>query len=75
MSASTGSPIAAGRGLLARRSFFEWWIIGLFAFGVAARASYYLSPFGVPDSDEAVGGLMAQDALRGRLTAFMWGQA
>ncbi len=57
------------------QTLFEWWITGLVLFGVAGRVSFYTSPFGVPDSDEAVGGLMAEDALRGKLTAFMWGQA
>jgi len=56
-------------------SFFDWWITGLVAFGVAGRIAFYTAPFGVPDSDEAVGGLMAKDALHGHLTAFMWGQA
>lgn len=57
------------------RSFFELWIAALLLFGVAGRVAFYTAPFGVPDSDEAVGGLMAQDVLKGHLTAFMWGQA
>ena len=54
---------------------FEWWIAALLVLGVAGRISFYLSPFGVPDGDEAVGGLMAEDVLHGHLTTFMWGQA
>ena len=57
------------------RSLFEWWIAGLVLFGIAGRVSFYTSPFGVPDSDEAIGGLMAKDVLHGHFTAFMWGQA
>jgi hypothetical protein len=56
------------------RSFFEIWIAALVLFGVAGRVAFYIAPFGVPDSDEAVGGLMAKDVLHGHLTAFMWGQ-
>jgi hypothetical protein len=57
------------------RTLFDWWIVGLFAFGIAGRVYFYTSPFGVFDGDEAVGGLMARDALHGHLTTFMWGQA
>ena len=57
------------------RSLFDWWIVGLVAVGVAGRVYFYTSPLGVPDADEAIGGLMARDALHGHLTAFMWGQA
>lgn len=52
------------------------WLIGIALFGVAARVGFYLSPFGVPDADEAVGGLMARHALQGEwLSVFYWGQA
>ena len=35
-----------------------------------------MSPFGVPDADEAVGGLMALHLLHGTsISAFYWGQA
>ena len=53
-----------------------WWLVGLGLFGVAARVGFYLSPFGVPEADEAVGGLMARHALHGEwLSVFYWGQA
>ena len=43
---------------------------------MAARVGFYLSPFGVPEADEAVGGLMARHALHGEwLSVFYWGQA
>ncbi|HEY5058563.1 MAG TPA: glycosyltransferase family 39 protein, partial [Gaiellaceae bacterium] len=34
----------------------------------------WISPYGVPDSDEAVGGLMAKHALAGNFSVFYWGQ-
>jgi dolichyl-phosphate-mannose-protein mannosyltransferase len=43
--------------------------------GVALRAWVYRSAIGVPDSDEAVMGLMARHVLHGQLTTFYWGQA
>lgn len=76
---STGQEVAVGQRrwneVKRPRTPFGWWIAGLIALGVAGRIAFYTAPFGVPDSDEAVGGLMARDALRGHLTAFMWGQA
>ena len=57
-------------------SSVRWWLVGIALFGLAARVGFYLSPFGVPEADEAVGGLMAKHALRGEwLSVFYWGQA
>jgi hypothetical protein len=51
----------------------------LFALAVAAGAALrvwvHRSALGIPDSDEAVVGLMADHATRGELTTFFWGQA
>lgn len=55
--------------------FFGLWIAALVLFGVAGRIAFYTSPFGAPDSDEAIGGLMAKYALGGHFTVFFWGQA
>jgi hypothetical protein len=54
---------------------FELSIAGLIVLGLAGRVAFYTSGFGDPDSDEAVGGLMAKDVLHGHPTTFMWGQA
>jgi 4-amino-4-deoxy-L-arabinose transferase-like glycosyltransferase len=44
--------------------------------GLAGRIAFYVSPFGVPDADEGVGGLMAKHELHGQFVgAFYWGQA
>ena len=49
--------------------------IGAFiALGIALRVLIWVSPWGVPESDEAVGGLMAQHLLSGGLSVFYWGQ-
>ena len=42
--------------------------------GVALRVWVYRSALGVPDSDEAIVGLMARHVRDGELTAFFWGQ-
>ncbi len=42
--------------------------------GVAARVLVWISAAGIPDSDEAVGGLMARHALDGHFAVFYWGQ-
>ena len=59
----------------ADRSSFGLWFAALILLGVVGRVAFYTSPFGVPDSDEAIGGLMAKDALGGHFTTFFWGQA
>jgi Dolichyl-phosphate-mannose-protein mannosyltransferase len=52
------------------------WLVFLVVVGIVGRVAYYLSPFGVPDADEAVGGLMAKHELHGQfISAFYWGQA
>ena len=45
------------------------------ALGVAFRAYAYRSVLGIPNSDEAVLGLMARHAVHGELTTFIWGEA
>jgi hypothetical protein len=42
--------------------------------GIALRVWVYRSELGIPDSDEAVVGLMARHVLDGELTTFFWGQ-
>jgi hypothetical protein len=43
--------------------------------GIALRVWVHRSALGVPDSDEAVVGLMVRHAAHGDLTTFFWGQA
>ena len=52
-------------------------VIGvLLLVGVVGRVAFWISPFGVPDADEAVGGLMALNLLHGNsISTFYWGQA
>jgi hypothetical protein len=45
------------------------------AAGIALRVWVHRSPLGIPDSDEAVVGLMVDHAMRGELATFFWGQA
>jgi len=60
----------------ARPAWFSAWIVLLALVGVVGRIAFYRSPFGVPDADEAVGGLMARHELHGQFVgAFYWGQA
>jgi 4-amino-4-deoxy-L-arabinose transferase-like glycosyltransferase len=42
--------------------------------GGVARVLVWVSSAGIPDSDEAVGGLMAKHALAGDFSVFYWGQ-
>jgi 4-amino-4-deoxy-L-arabinose transferase-like glycosyltransferase len=57
-------------------AWFPAWIVLLALVGIAGRIAFYVSPFGVPDADEAVGGLMAKHELHGQFVgAFYWGQA
>jgi hypothetical protein len=54
------------------------WIVlfGLVAVaGLALRIWVHRSALGVPDSDEAVVGLMVRHAVHGELATFFWGQA
>lgn len=60
------------------RTARSWWIavLGLTAVaGIVLRVWTYRSALGVPDSDEAVVGLMVRHVLHGHLTTFFWGQA
>jgi 4-amino-4-deoxy-L-arabinose transferase-like glycosyltransferase len=43
--------------------------------GIVTRFVVWLSAYGVPEADEAVGGLMAKHVLDGDLSTFYWGQA
>jgi 4-amino-4-deoxy-L-arabinose transferase-like glycosyltransferase len=45
------------------------------ALGIGFRVWTYRNAAGVPDSDEAVVGLMARHILHGQFTTFFWGQA
>lgn len=47
----------------------------LIALGVVARVVIWVSPWGLPDADEATGGLMARHLLSGDFSVFLWGQA
>ena len=42
--------------------------------GIAVRIWSYRTSVGIPDSDEAIVGLMARHALHGHLSVFYWGQ-
>jgi len=62
------------RGLTSPR-ILRWSLVAAAAAtGIALRAWVYGSALGVPDSDEAVVGLMARHALHGELATFYWGQ-
>lgn len=61
--------------LIRQLSPFTLWISGLLLIGVVGRAAFWLSPLGVLDADEAVGGLMAKHQLVGQVNVFYWGQA
>jgi 4-amino-4-deoxy-L-arabinose transferase-like glycosyltransferase len=46
----------------------------LIAAGIAGRVVIWLSPWGVPEADEAAGGLMARHLFSGDFSLFYWGQ-
>ena len=50
-------------------------IAAAFVSGIALRVWVYRSALGIPDSDEAVVGLMALHLLDGEWTTFFWGQS
>jgi hypothetical protein len=55
-----------------------WWPVALVLVGIAGiafRVFAYRAMIGIPNSDEAVLGLMARHVLHGDFTAFVWGQA
>jgi dolichyl-phosphate-mannose-protein mannosyltransferase len=61
-----------------RRLVVSRWTVTLAAAavaGLALRVWVYRSTLGIPNSDEALIGLMARHVLDGELTVFMWGQA
>jgi 4-amino-4-deoxy-L-arabinose transferase-like glycosyltransferase len=49
-------------------------IVLLIVAGIALRVVVWLSPWGIPEADEAVGGLMARHLFSGGLSVFYWGQ-
>lgn len=72
--------IAVERAQLAslRRVALSRWavLVGLATVtGIGLRIGVYQSSLGIPNSDEAVLGLMAMHVLHGQFTTFMWGQA
>ncbi len=50
-------------------------LVGTAITAVALRVWIYRSPLGVPDSDEAIVGLMTRHILHGGVTTFFWGQS
>jgi hypothetical protein len=52
----------------------RWGVVLTGIAGIALRVWVYRSPLGVPDSDEAVVGLMARHVLHGDVATFFWGQ-
>ena len=63
---------------LRRRPVFTRWPV-LFALvavaGIALRVWIYRSALGIPNSDEAICGLMVLHALRGDISTFYWGSS
>ena len=60
-----------------RRASWSLWGVTLVLVGLTGavlRLWVYQSPLGIPDSDEAVVGLMARYILHGSFTTFFWGQ-
>lgn len=49
-------------------------IAGMFGLGIVGRVVIWRSVYGLPESDEAVGGLMARHLLSGNFSVFYWGQ-
>jgi hypothetical protein len=68
------APAAATRVGL-RREFLGVGLALAVAGGIGLRIWVYRSALGIPDSDEAVVGLMARHILHGQFTTFFWGQA
>jgi hypothetical protein len=62
---------------LGRLAVSRWAVlVGVtFVAGVVLRVWLYRSNLGIPNSDEAVFGLMAMHAMHGEFTTFLWGQA
>jgi hypothetical protein len=60
-----------------RAGTLRWWVLFVLAAGagIARRVWVHRSALGIPDSDEAVVGLMVDHAMDGELTTFFWGQA
>lgn len=59
---------------LSRRAVGVAAFAAVFAAGLALRIWVSGAAVGIPDSDEAVVGLMVRHALHGQLTTFYWGQ-
>jgi 4-amino-4-deoxy-L-arabinose transferase-like glycosyltransferase len=72
------SPVRGTRLRHPARTTASWWVVTLALVavaGIALRVWTYRSALGVPDSDEAVVGLMARHVLQGEFSTFFWGQA
>jgi hypothetical protein len=57
-----------------RERLFAAGALAMVAVGIAARIVIWRSAYGVPDSDEAIPGLMARHLLSGNVSLFFWGQ-
>jgi len=59
-----------------RIAWGAWWAVVALAgvAGIALRIWVYRTALGIPDSDEAVVGLMVRHFQHGELTTFFWGQ-
>ncbi len=66
---------ARGRNRWSARSPWLLLFAGIAVAGIALRVWVYRSALGIPDSDEAIVGLMARHALHGQIRTFFWGQA
>ena len=62
------------RGAPVSERLFAAGIGAMLVVGIVARIVVWISVAGIPDSDEAAGGLMAKHALAGDFSVFYWGQ-
>ena len=71
----SNAPESAKR--LGRLAATRWGLLALLAAlaGIGLRVWVYRSSLGIPDSDEAVVGLMARHFAGGELATYFWGQA
>lgn len=68
--------VRAHVGDLPRAALSRWGVLFMLAglAGLALRVWVYRAALGIPDSDEAVMGLMVRHARHGELSTFFWGQ-
>ena len=73
----TALAVRVDLGHLRRLAFSRWGVAFAFAAcaGVATRVWLYRSALEVPNSDEAVVGLMTRHFIHGEFSTFFWGQA